>query len=235
MEAIFKKITKSERRDKIEQIVRERVLIAVKAKSDQVYYVQPDSHGLVAKKDILICDPREEMSLPLSDSEFICNFSLGEDRYFFQAMGKYYNHQLILECPEEFYLLQRRRYVRISLPSDYAGVFMISDHRDRDVNLHARVVDYSSGGLKVAVVNPDPNLQPGDTLKGVLRLGSRPEIKLTAIIRHKMPVDVKSKEQVLGVQFMMVDMSTESKLMSFTLDLHRELMNREARSKKKKK
>ncbi len=219
--SIFKKVTRADKRECLQRAVAQAVPLTAKGSGELVFTLIAEH---LMEGDILVCRLAEAPGEEQKSESYLIKFHLAEYSYFAQIQGNWQDGRVYLDCRADLFQLQRRKTTRVSLPGDYNAYFNVMEHLGQNVFYEARLLDYSSGGAKIIVTSPRIPFRAGDLFVGTLRLGHRGPTKLRAEVRYVAPPRTGFDEQILGIMFVKVDMTTEAKLMAFTMDLHREFL-----------
>lgn len=221
---IFKKIPQSEKRVLVKELVRDKEFITVKGVED--YMMNYLAVG-VENEFILITGADTEGKTIQTPQKVLVNFTKGEDKYYLQttivAKGNFFS----FDFAADMYILQRRKAARVEMPKEYKAQFNIVHMRNQAVLFESRVLDYGSGGIKANFPMAQPSFVVGEVYKGVLHLGLRRPIELDTEVRHVQVItDAGLTNQILGLKFINLNSIMENKMMTITMDLHREFFVR---------
>ena len=218
----FKKVPNSEKKELFKLLVSSKVILLIKPESqDEVLNYQAINFY---EGDLLLKASNDELKLNKPQSCFI-SFSIDDDRYYCTAdvgpLGKN-NEGAVLKLSADLYVLQRRKTLRIQIPKNYPGFFNVLEKNTSKVFIEGQLIDFSSGGVKVRVIQNKANveLKSGDLVKGSLHLNHRRPIELEAKIKH---IKKENNSVVFGAQFTNLTKILENRMMILNMDLHREI------------
>lgn len=211
----------SEKKRIIKELVEIQSEIVLKGRGETLYFLKPLK---VTENRWIVC--KEVSDLGLKDEDgVIANFSIGNERYFFQTPVQVSKLSVMLEADIELYHLQRRKSVRVGLPQDSGAQAMIISHKYVSMALSASVLDFSKGGLRLSCALTLPKFKANDPVTLTVRLGEfkRP-FTVEGVVRHT--AEASEKTQVFGVQFVNVSHTLEMKLLTLQMDLQSEIFRK---------
>ena len=218
---MFRKLPNSERKRLVMTLGSHRNTLTVKGIKDDIFNMT--SEGAEGERFIHV-RPIFGSLVPKVAQEVLVNFALGLERYFFHgemhlADGKYY-----IATEGDFYILQRRKAARLILPEEFPSGFNIIEYQGKKVFYQMKVIDFSSGGLKVFYPSLAPALISGEAIKGVIHLGIRRPLDMDGFIRHIVRQTAGDRTgQIFGVQFDLENKIMETKLLTVFMDVQREV------------
>ena len=117
----FKKISSRDERNSIlKDLANSRAEVICKPPNDEIFKVIPDRFNNDQK---LFCQmSSEEIFQPEIPCSVICQFSLGGEKYFIQAILDQRQTSYVLDLTGELYNLQRRQSYRIRIPGSTRSV-----------------------------------------------------------------------------------------------------------------
>ena len=219
---IFKKISKTEKKELFDQLVDRHLEITVKGDEDQFYYLvaQELSHG-----NRIECVASAGGSLPRIHQDVIISIEAGEHRY-------YANTKLLVENMDHcsldvsvpIFQLQRRRSVRLTLPKEMPQSANIISLHGKTVFIPAVIDNFSAGGLRLKVDDSEHTFLVGLEIELVMQLSKKSPMQFIAQVRHlSESLQDDQRVQIIGVQFMGLDKNMETRLMISLMDLQREV------------
>jgi hypothetical protein len=218
---------------------------------------------LIARKDAVVCkDERDQLfsffprqmvsessvrggcvaidSMPVKNSVVIANFSVGEERFFFQGpmtllMG---SDEVTISIDSDLYKLQRRTHIRIQVEPELRLHMVITKYHNRSVYIETQVSDISAGGVRIhfsqfpihshpgiATAN-NPGLRQGDRFHAMIHPPSGKTLEVVCEVKHQLQSAVKGDAiDQYGCEF--VDLSTliKNRLLALSMDLQRKLVS----------
>lgn len=190
-------------------------------KADALYFLKPTK---ISENRWIICQEVSDLGLQ-DESQAIANFSIGNERYFFQTPVQVSPISVLLETEVDLYHLQRRKSLRVALPKDAGANCSIINHRSISCLYDCNIIDFSKGGIRLAYPAPLPLFRDNDTLTMSIRLGQhRRSFQIEGIIRHSS--EATSSEQFFGVQFVNMNRTLEQKLLTLQMDLQSEIFRK---------
>ena len=218
---IFKKVGVSEKKMLFREIADDRLQVAVKGESDEVFHLIAIQ---IEKDENLLCHHTADSKSHDKQQKVVVNFPFKSERYFFQTELSFNSGWAVLNIEGYLFQLQRRANARIDLPSKYEAAFTLYQHGGKNYFLDGTIKDISAGGIKVEMPESCPAFAIGEKIKGTVRLGARRPIEFQLEVRFAQSKDVQGKKtQVAGLQFLNVDHTLENRLLSLMMDLQREI------------
>ncbi|HEX7673094.1 MAG TPA: PilZ domain-containing protein [Bdellovibrio sp.] len=218
---IFKKVGVSEKKMLFREIADDRLQVAVKGESDEVFHLIAIQ---IEKDENLLCHHTADSKSHDKQQKVVVNFPFKSERYFFQTELSFNSGWAVLNIEGDLFQLQRRANARIDLPSKYEAAFTLYQHGGKNYFLDGTIKDISAGGIKVEMPESCPAFAIGEKIKGTVRLGARRPIEFQLEVRFAQSKDVQGKKtQVAGLQFLNVDHTLENRLLSLMMDLQREI------------
>jgi alginate biosynthesis protein Alg44 len=220
-QTMFRRIHNSERKRVLAAIGKHPTVLSAKGNNDEVFGFISDA---LDDEKLLRCRFEEGSKQPTEDHSVVVNFTFGYERYFFRGFMTTTQDRVFIDASSDFYILQRRKSARLVLPEGYPSGFNMIEYRNKGCFYELRIIDFSSGGIKVWYPLFDPVFVTGEKIKGVVHLGSRRPINLDAVIRHVVTQqDGANAGQVFGLQFDPMNRITEVKMLTIFMDLQREV------------
>lgn len=217
-ESIFKKVSESEKNNIFKLSVSAHVDFMIKGEGEQLYYLRVEEFDNGA---MFICSRYNNSPSPNDEKGVLVSFIIEDERYYFQSELRNMPSGFQIAAPSDLFILHRRKQVRVKIPPAYKSVYNIIRHNEKVTFVDAAILDYSSGGLKLIYNEKKPKFQVGDNIRGVVRLGTRNPFEIDALIKYVAP---DAAEQIFGIQFINITKLLETKLMTLTMDLHREIL-----------
>lgn len=155
--------------------------------------------------------------------EFIGQFFLRGDKYFFQTAWSYEKSLVIFSNQTQVYKVQRRQNYRLKVPDNFITQFKIFSINELTNSLQAKIHDLSSGGCCV-VCSADMQIKKDDSIKAEITLGNRAPQSIDCTIRHVRPQIIDQKRCILiGIQFTMTP-ALDSQLFTIMMELSRKYL-----------
>jgi c-di-GMP-binding flagellar brake protein YcgR len=153
----------------------------------------------------------------------IVNFKIDRDQYFFQSAVSFSKDGVLLETVVELFQLQRRSAFRLTLPSELGAHVNILQCNQTPYFTEAKIIDYSTGGLKLQMTGVNAPLKKGDQLKLALHLGKRIPFQLEAEIKF---ANFRTDTWSYGIEFINKTILIENKLVALQLDMQSEIFRK---------
>jgi hypothetical protein len=220
-EGMFRRLHSSERKRILQTIGSHKTELTAKTESDELFTF---SSGPFENDKYLHCTYVKGQTKPNKDQAVVINFVHGFERYFFQGFVTLTPDKVIVEALD-VYILQRRKSVRMRIPEKFDLANFNCIHMKGKASFHEmRIIDFSSGGVRVFYPHGDPVFDIGDKFLGVLHLGNRKPMQMGAVVRHIIKKKLwDQKGQIIGIQFDGLNKTMEIKLLTVFMDLHREI------------
>lgn len=217
----FKKVSLSERKQLLREIVKNHSKLFVKYWQQSKFF---DFQADVNSNDsVMECTLQETEVLLASEKKVVVSFSWREERYFFISTFENKNGKYFFKINVDLFILQRRSNVRIEVPKNYPVDFKLDKVGDPPSDLVCRILNVSAGGLRLEVPSVRPELKIGDRFSGVLRMPRMDPLKVMVEVRFVQPrSEIQTPEQVVGVQFAHRDLEVESYLFEVMTNLKKE-------------
>ena len=128
----------------------------------------------------------------------ICNFSLKQDRYFFQSEASPMRALMSLKA-ETLYILQRRSHTRYDIDANLNNSVIVVQKGSQVVYLKGKAEDISMGGVKLVLFPDSERVASGDILRVSVHIGERWHFEGVGTVRYyKQAAD---RSQHFGFQF----------------------------------
>lgn len=217
----------SEKKKIFQKLIEHQSEILMKGDGDDLYRLRPRK---IADGRWLMCDyePGPTPMDPIYGFKVIhsANFAVDDERYFFRSAVQISPRAVMLELKVDLYHLQRRKSMRLKVPSVLGAECRIINHNDRSHLLDCQILDFSTGGLRLEFNGMKPAFEPEDHLVLTLRLGEhRKQLQVEAVIRHVFSAEDKFS-QTFGVKFVEVDKYLQNKLIALHLDLQTDIFRK---------
>ena len=216
----FKKLTASEKKDLLKEVLEKNITISFKFTDSPVYKVK-----FINGKKWSILSAKKPANFSGSYHQEMATIivPVDQERYFFVSRVQVNSQLIHFSSDIEIYHLHRRSMRRTAVPSIYPAYFMIKKVHGSLSFLKAIVIDVSDQGMKIALNSEVPPLKPGFEILGTLRLGTRRGIEIKARIKHHKNFSNSAMKQVFGLEI--EDMSEHSRSIyrNQLLDLQRDL------------
>lgn len=217
----------SERKRIFKSVVETQAEILIKGAHGAIHRLLP-----VKIKDDkwLSCQVRE--AKPTDDFESLlkdehpANFTLETERYFFLSPLRIERPYIQLRTDTDLYHLQRRKTARVQIPDLIEAVCTITKHNEQSCFLSTKILDFSTGGLRVQYDSNEPEIKSGDQLAISVRLGQRKPFELSSTVRHSVKAQTGQFEQTFGMEFGAKEKTLENKLLWLQLDLQSEIFRK---------
>jgi c-di-GMP-binding flagellar brake protein YcgR len=223
---IFKKVRKSEKKLVLRTLISQKIEMVAKGESDAIFYLSAEK---MINDETLLVRMTEQSPLVTKSDLLIINFSINDDRYFFQsswATGREVG-SVAIDVEGEFFVLQRRKSPRLEIPTDFLGLMNISLYLSKAVFYETRVHDFGTGGCRLVYDQQTPLFKTGDLFSGFLRLGKKNPFELKCEVRHTFfdPL-APTSSQIFGVRFVELSTIDQNRLMVVFMDLQRSLFTK---------
>lgn len=228
---IFKKITKPEEREKLlTDLCNARAEILCKGVSESVFRLKA---AQFANGKLLCALTKNSPPLQNTQENWIANFSLGGDKYFFQgdahliSSGKPNEPSMVyFSASVDLFHLQRRQNYRIKMPASYHARFEVTESNGKPtVKNSGQIDDLSGGGCRVHYAKL-PDFKTDDVVRGKIFAGGKDPIEVTAKVRH-IKTDAKSSlPHIFGFEFEPMNAQLENRMFTLTMELHRQFFSR---------
>lgn len=198
------------------------VLISIRNKDIKLKFKNEGSNKIesaqitasaLPKKYFLLVSPH----FTHADNPVTFKIQLGTDVYFFKTVinsdGKYF----FINLPFSIFKLIRRDKRRFAIPSAWlqTGSIMLIDKNLYTSKVHW--IDLSLSGIKVLVVGDLTAFEKMQQVKINFKIHRRSEIQVFGFIRHI--TKQKSKDQILGIQFVNESKLIQNKIQNLCDDL----------------
>ncbi|MBX3032859.1 MAG: PilZ domain-containing protein [Bdellovibrionaceae bacterium] len=217
---IFKKLSPSERDDFFSALTREKPeLIGKLPDQDQLFRLRP----LLLEKGHLRCSapPEAATALAQGPQNAVISLQLGADRYFLTSPARPRDDgSWELRTEVDVFKLQRRQNFRLQIPMGYPAQLEIRRCKGLDARIQGSLLDFSTGGCRIAIPKDSVAPQLADLVEGVLRIDHRPDIPFRAHVRH---VKEDRDRKLVGLEFTDVNPGMEARLFGTVMELHRAL------------
>lgn len=218
---IFRRLHQSERKKILQTLGALPTYLSVKGDGDLIYSLITESFS---DDKILQCRAERASDYPKKDQAVVVNLSSGNEKYFFQGFLISTPGKIVIQVPDVMYILQRRKSVRMDIPEKYPATFIVIQMNAKTVFHEMRILDFSSGGVRVFFPDEKTSLAVGQKFLGVLHLSSRRPLQLEATIRHIVKKEINGiSGQQFGIQFENLDKILETKLLTTFMDVQREI------------
>lgn len=222
MTEIFKKVHLSDKKRIFKEVADASTLLLLKVENQDVRQVFAKK---INEEKFLECEFKPGFEFDLKMSEIaVVNLSHGEDRYFFSGVISIVNSKVYLDIQGDLFYLQRRRSARMEIPEGYPAKSRIIDLNGKNLPFDFKILDFSSGGCRLALASMEPLIKTGAKFKLMITLGHRSSFESEVEVRHAKEIKtLKDLPQVLGVQFTSTDVAFESKMLNLYMDVQREI------------
>jgi c-di-GMP-binding flagellar brake protein YcgR len=175
----------------------------------------------------LVCEldspsPRNFATLKAAPHHIV-NFKINSDQYFFQSAISFSKNGLLLETIVELFQLQRRSSYRLTLPDQLGAFANIIQQNGNPYFLDAKILDYSTGGLRLQTASGMEQLKLDDQLTLAIHLGNRIPFQLEAKIKFS---SKKNESMIYGIEFINKTSLIENKLVALQLDMQSEIFRK---------
>lgn len=217
----------SERKRIFKGVVESQSEILIKGVNGAIHRLLPEK---IKDEKWLCCHvrdgkPTDDFGSLLKD-EHPANFSLETERYFFLSPLRIESPFIQLRTDGDLYHLQRRKTARVQIPDLIEAVCTVTKHNEQSCFLTTKILDFSTGGLRVQYDSNEPEMKSGDKLFVSVRLSQRKPFELTATVRHAVKAQTGQFEQTFGMEFGAKEKTLENKLLWLQLDLQGEIFRK---------
>lgn len=218
---IFKKVASSDRKQLLNQLCEESIVLLLKMSDNTVINllprkITPDHH--------LICSFPSEFNV-LDSDETLLSFHIGTERYFFESTLIREGETVRLVPLEDLYILQRRASSRIIVPEAYPGFYEFQIESHKNAAFKGKIMDFSAGGLKMRIETIDPIFKEDDLVEGVLMFNQRRPIAMPGKVRASR-VMPSAELQIVSLQFLNIDQAMEGKLLGLVMSVQQEIFSK---------
>ena len=218
---MFRKIHQSEKKRMVIALAEHRTALVIRGADDDIFNMMSD--GAEGEK-LLKCRIIFGGLLPDKSQSVVVNFTFGYEKYFFRGEMTLAEGKFFVNTDSDFYILQRRKAARLVMPAEFPCGFNLIEHRSKNVFYELKIIDFSSGGVKVWFPLFEPEFVTGEVIKGVIHLGIRRPLNMDGTVRHVIRQESGDRTgQVFGVQFDAGNKIMEVKLLTMFMDLQREI------------
>lgn len=163
--------------------------------------------------------------IPSQGGAAVMQVVLEQDRYFFNCELEISGNEASFKWDVPIYKLQRRSSFRIPIPESLEFSLNLIQLNGKAIFWEARVVDFSEGGIKCFLHDPDRQLSVADSLKLAVHAYHGKNLELEAVVRHAQKVaQYENIHLHYGIEFINVSASVKSKLVALSLDLQRRIV-----------
>lgn len=163
--------------------------------------------------------------VPLKSGQAVMQVAIEQERFFFSCELELDGNEASFKWDVPIYKLQRRASFRIPIPAELEFNLNLIKWAGKTVFWEARVVDFSDGGVKCFLLDPDRRLQSGDSLTLAMHAYTGKSLELEAVVRHAQSVVQEGSLTVYyGLEFVNVSPGVKSKLVAMSLDLQRRIV-----------
>ncbi len=220
-QVIFKKVGLSDKKMLFREIASDRIQVSLKGDGDEVFHLIAIQ---IEKDETLMCHHTADSKPFEKTQKVMVNFPFKSERYFFQSELSFNSGWAVLKIDGDLFQLQRRANARIDIPDRYEGIFTLHSHNGKNYFLDSRIKDVSAGGIKAEMPYVVPEFAVGEKVKGSMRLAARRPMEFELEVRFAQKKDLDGKpSQVVGLQFLNIDLTMENRLLSLMMDLQREI------------
>jgi|GEM_PF-6560282 len=164
--------------------------------------------------------------VPKSGESVIVNFTLDNDKFFFQTKIEFVEGRVILKSADLLYQLQRRAHMRIDLSEDVERSVNVLQQNNRTIFVDGYCLDLSAGGAKLMFTNGQIKLTPSDLLRVSFHLRNKWKFEATGLVRFCQETpnlqDMGAPiVQTCGFQFDLTNRTLVSKLNMIMLEMQR--------------
>lgn len=216
---VFKAINSdADKNNLLQRLMNSGELLILRDKFDRTITLKP--MGLNDKLDLKCHPPEAAIMSTESSTTFTASFTINDERYLFETVPAVSPHSVTLTVLNLFHL-QRRRYYRYTIPTDYSGELVITQLNRTACSHRCRLLDLSTEGCAVEIHQAEAGLSLEDVVEAEILLGNREPIAIQGHIKN---IRVKEGEYLtLGVKFNHLANGTEGKIVTSLTDLQREI------------
>lgn len=216
---VFKAINnEADKQTLLQRLLNSSELITLRDKFDRCISLRP--MGVNDKLQIK-CHPPESTAMNTENSaKFTASFSIKGEKYLFETHPVVNDTNVTLTVLNLFHLQKRKNY-RYVIPSDYSAEFVLTYLNQSICSHTCRLLDLSTEGCAVEILQSDANLHLDDLVEAEIFLGDRDPIVVQGVIKN---IRAKNDETlVLGVEFNHMANASESKIVASLTDLQRDI------------
>ncbi|KYG68090.1 hypothetical protein AZI87_02165 [Bdellovibrio bacteriovorus] len=219
---VFKAIgNDSDKQMLLQKALAKKETLYLRDKFDRAIALKPVS---INSNNQIKCHHPEDTTMNTNEKDtFTASFSIGGEKYLFETHPVVSEHYVTLTVLNLFHL-QRRRNYRYVMPENYSAEFVINYLNQSICSHPCRLIDLSTEGCAVEIMQESANLHLEDLVEAEIFLGDREPIMVQGVIKN---IRVKDDTQlVLGVEFNHLANSSEEKIVTSLTDLQREIFFR---------
>ncbi len=155
--------------------------------------------------------------------EMVVLFYIGGEKFFLQT--KFFSHydDIFLDITSDIFILQRREDFRIKIPESYNAKLIVQQINENLCNIEWILLDLSGGGAKVKIDSNKTRLKHSDRIKAFLYLKNQEKMYISAKVVHQHLHSTTKDFENIGLQFVELNNQTKDKIISFVMDLYRQL------------
>lgn len=221
-QAIFKKLTPSEKKHLIEDIHSKAIPLFFKFEKTFAFKVRvqigKSGESFFGKK------PEELHALFDGEAATVIAAVAGE-RYFFSSIVNIENEKVKLNLSGDIFRLQRRKYKRFAIPENYPAFLSVKRVDSELFFFKSKIFDISEGGMRIGIVTELPRVESGQIVQGIFRLDERKGVEVRTYVRHVRKSPKDTYKQIIGLEFHNVSAYTKALIANQILDLQRDLFN----------
>ncbi|MEZ0391994.1 MAG: PilZ domain-containing protein [Pseudobdellovibrionaceae bacterium] len=222
-----------ERKKLFEDLLLEKGEMVCKGEDDSLFYFRPSA---IVKDQHIQGWIRAIDQAPKSDTNVLGNFSIGADRFFFQAAMNISGEEGVFETTCDVFKLQRRATVRLHVQASFGLYMAITELNGKSVYSVAQIADVSAGGARIffsTVESPipalgntsNPGIQMGSRFKAVLNFGNRKTVDVICEVKHSQQAVHRGViVEHFGIEFVDFTPGLKNRLLGLTMDLQRRMV-----------
>ena len=215
-----------ERDDFFKSLINGRYLLKAKldAPDESIFTFHPEF--LSGTK--LTCIDKEKKNLHLLSPKgtFIVQFQIGDDKYLSQADYQFIDSKIIIDFKGDIFHFQRREDFRIKFPANYKAQFLISEYNAVKTAHKLQLLDISSGGCRIEIIQKKIPVKVGDVLSGELAFLNRNNVFVKGIVKHVAAKKNSNEIVYVGTQFTDLSPISKNRIFALAMDIYRELFSR---------
>lgn len=217
----------SEKKKILKAMLENKEPLLLKGCDDSICRLVPEKYTEESKwLTCRVTEGRLEGNDTIQEEGHIVNFSIGDERYFFQTKIQMRTDDVLLETKVDLYHLQRRKTIRMDIPEEMKATCSIINLNHFSCLHICNILDYSAGGLRLEYQAGKPGFKAKDQMVCLLKLGHRKPFEMEAEIKHCFDPAQNKGDQVFGIEFKNVSKITHNKLIALQLDLQSEIFRK---------
>lgn len=210
-----------ERRHLFEEAFKEKSTFLCKLEDEDLIQFAP-----VSLKDGVLSCLAEHAPKTQGPQGGIGNFSVGDDRYFFNGEVSVKGSTVSFSVEIDVFKLERRKTMRVPVPEGFDLSLNIIDINGKPTLRAAQIADVSAGGVRFYFPqNPTGEwIPPNSKIKGVLHLPSQKILDFDGEVRHIQKISLDGVETAhFGTEFGACRDANMQRMITLTFEIQKKL------------